>query len=288
MRSILLTFDIEDWFQVENFKENIPFESWPTREQRVQTNTSLLLDLLDGASANVKATFFILGWVAERYPDIVKEIASRGHEIASHGYNHELCYQQPIKNLFEDLATSKKLLEDLTGKEIHGYRAPSFSITDDALKVVQDCGYTYDSSYNSFSQHGRYGQITLPAKDKKLKSCYQLSNAFYEIPVSNLQLYGRVIPWGGGGYFRLLPSIIHKAGVKRILKDTGNYTFYLHPWEIDPNQPRVGNLKSSFKFRHYVNLNSTTKKLRKFISSTASVSFISCTDFINSQRFNHD
>lgn len=281
MKSILLTFDVEDWFQVENFKDYIPYNSWSSREHRVYANTTALLDMLDNNPKKIKATFFILGWVAERYPDMVKEISKRGHEVASHGYNHKLCYQQSKDELYNDLDKSKKLLEDMIGQRVYGYRAPSFSITDDTLKIVEDVGFSYDSSYNSFDQHGRYGSLSLPENKNPHPSIHKISPSFYEIPVSNLQLYGKVFPWGGGGYFRLLPSFIHTLGVARILKQTGCYTFYLHPWEIDPTQPRVREAKASFQFRHYINLKSTKKKLINFITSRPESSFLSCYDLVS-------
>lgn len=284
MHTILLTFDIEDWFQVENFKEYIPYSTWASREQRVQSNTIAILDLLDDAPTKVKATFFILGWIAEKYPELVCEISKRGHEVASHGYGHKLCYQQSSKELYSDLDKSKKLLEDIIGQEVSGYRAPSFSITNEALTIVQKAGYTYDSSYNSYEGHGRYGSLQLP-KDKKQNSpLYPLSPTFYEIPVSNLSLGGKIIPWGGGGYFRLLPSFLHGTGVKYILKRHGCYTFYMHPWEIDPEQPKVREAKLSFRFRHYVNIKNTRTKLTKFMAANGECDFLSCREFIKNKE----
>lgn len=286
MNSILLTFDVEDWFQVENFKDYIPFSSWPAKEQRVRTNTAALLDLLDEIPTQVHATFFILGWVAERFPDIVKDISIRGHEIASHGYNHDLCYTQSPDELLDDLIRSKQILEDITGQPVLGYRAPSFSITDEALKMVQKAGYIYDSSYNSFGQHGRYGSITLPYENKLIQPIYKVADDFYEIPVSNLQLYGRIIPWSGGGYFRFLPSFLHNLGVKHILNTTGCYTFYLHPWEIDPQQPKVEEAKLLFRLRHYLNLKRTTKKFAAFTTSKTNEAFLSCSEYLKLTKKN--
>lgn len=282
MHTILLTFDIEDWFQVENFKEYIPYSSWSSREQRVHSNTIALLDLLDDAPTKLKATFFILGWVAKRHPGLVSEISKRGHEVASHGYNHKLCYQQSSDELYNDLDKSKKLLEDIIGQEVSGYRAPSFSITDEALTIVEKAGYTYDSSYNSYDKHGRYGSLTLPHSENQNRPLHKISPSFYEIPVSNLSLHGKIIPWGGGGYFRVLPSSLHRVGVNHILKENGCYTFYMHPWEIDPQQPKVKNAKVSFRFRHYINLSKTKKKLARFIADNSDLSFSSCNEFIKS------
>ena len=155
MGSILLTIDVEDWFQVENFRHWIPFDSWPSKELRVEKNTHRLLDLFDsfngqqatgsGQNENLHATFFVLGWLAERLPNLIMEISKRGHEVASHGYNHNLCYKESYGDLKKGLTDSKKLLEDITGQPIFGYRAPNFSIDDNTLKLVRDCGYLYDS-----------------------------------------------------------------------------------------------------------------------------------------------
>ena len=280
-KTILLTFDVEDWFQVENFKEYIPYSSWEDKELRVEKNTTELLDLLDDAPTQIQATFFVLGWIAERYPDLVREIHKRGHEVASHGFDHHLCYNQTPEELRQDLIKSKKLLEDLIGTEVTGYRAPSFSITDDVIKIVQNVGYLYDSSYNSYGGHGRYGSLTLPKEYKWDAPLQALSLDFYEIPVSNLRIADTVIPWGGGGYFRLIPSFLHLAGVRRILQENNCFTFYMHPWEIDPVQPRVKEARPFFRFRHYVNLRRTKKKLRKLIAGNAEHSFLTCNEFIS-------
>ncbi len=280
-KTILLTFDVEDWFQVENFKEYIPYSTWSSRELRVEKNTIELLNLLDDAPTTVQATFFVLGWIAERCPELVREIHHRGHEVASHGMYHHLCYKQNPDELHLNLIKSKELLQNITGNKVSGYRAPSFSITDKALSIVREAGYLYDSSYNSYEGHGRYGSLSLPKTKKQDPPIYPLSLSFYEIPVSNLKLCGKVIPWGGGGYFRLSPSFLHRAGVKHILKQCGCYTFYMHPWEIDPDQPRVMDAKPFLRFRHYVNLRSAKDKLRRFVADNAENSFISCKAFIN-------
>ncbi len=279
-KTILLTFDVEDWFQVENFKEYIPYSTWTSRELRVEKNTIELLNLLDDAAVNVQATFFVLGWIAERCPALIREIHRRGHEIASHGTDHHLCSNQNPGELRLDLIKSKELLEDLTGSEVLGYRAPSFSITDEALEIVCQVGYLYDSSFNSFGGHGRYGSLNLPKTKIQDPPLYRLSRSFYEIPVSNLRLAGKVIPWGGGGYFRLLPSLLHRVGVNYILKQHDCYTFYMHPWEIDPGQPKVRNSKFFFRFRHYVNLSGAKNKLKELIANNAMHSFLSCKKFV--------
>jgi polysaccharide deacetylase family protein (PEP-CTERM system associated) len=242
-KTILLTFDVEDWFQVENLRTWSPFSSWDGFELRVEKNTHLILDLLDAVNLNTnididnqkkadaskpKATFFLLGWIAKRLPNLAREIDKRGHEVASHGFNHNLCYGQSQVELRNDLINSKKMLEDIIGKPVFGYRAPSFSISDSVLATIQSCGYQYDSSFNTFDKHGRYGHIEI--LDYSIKgSVYRIDDDFYEIPLSNLSFHGMIIPWAGGGYFRFLPFFIFKKGVKQILKNENNYIFYAHP-----------------------------------------------------------
>jgi hypothetical protein len=271
----------------------------------------------------VRCTFFVLGWLAERLPNLVREIQSRGHEIASHGYNHQLPDQLSAAELKMDLIDSKKQLEDLSGSPVTGYRAPSFAVNDDILKIVEDCGYLYDSSYNSFSLHGRYGKISLNGCGKKGIS-HKLSDNFYELPISNLSIKNPfsfqssketadlrlsvlqrnggsatlssernikkriisksfVLPWGGGAYFRLLPLPLFKLGVDKILKKEETYLFYLHPWEIDPGQPRVQVGSANFKFRHYTNLRKTTSKLSRLIKDFDQSKFTTCSQYLASE-----
>ena len=309
--SILITIDVEDWFQVENLRPWFPPETWDKQQSRVEQNTIKLLDLFDSiklptqnnsinpinstdstnsinpknpinsknSSRSVQATFFVLGWIAERYPNIVKEITSRGHEVASHGYNHLMCNKISQSELLRDLIKSKKLLEDLTGNNIIGYRAPSFSISDEILKIIEKAGYQYDSSYNSFDKHGRYGTIT-PNGGNKTHNIINIGSSFKELPISNLRIAKQTIPWGGGGYFRLLPPTIFKAGVKNIINTTSSYVFYLHPWEIDQKQPRVKTAKGLTPWRHYLNLNKTKQRLINFINNFSYCNFKTCSQYI--------
>lgn len=281
--SIIITVDVEDWFQVENFKRYIPFSSWSSHELRVEWNTSKLLDLFDSFSStqtSVKATFFVLGWIAERLPDLVKDIHARGHEMASHGYNHALWKERSHKVLKNDLVRSRNILEDITGDRVAGYRAPSFSIDPDLLKITEDCGYSYDSSFNSFSLHARYGRIDL-SKNLKKGIAVKISDSFYEIPVSNLNFSKFVLPWGGGGYFRLIPLSVFYRGVKSILKREGAYLFYIHPWELDPGQPRVDEIPSFYRFRHYVNLGQTRHKVSSLFSRLTGCRFVTCRNYLD-------
>jgi polysaccharide deacetylase family protein (PEP-CTERM system associated) len=284
-KSILLTIDVEDWFQVENFKQWISFSSWGTREVRVEQNTHRILDLFDSfKEQQVHATFFVLGWIAQRFPALVREIYKRGHEIASHGYNHILCSQESSEKLKNDLIDSKKLLEDITGSPIHGYRAPNFSISTETLKVIEDCGYLYDSSFNSFSMNKRYGSLDLSQNCKK-GIVYQISKSFFEIPISNLSLrYLKTdLPWGGGGYFRLYPLSLFKKGIQSILQNEEAYVFYMHPWEVDPEQPKVDEASFFFKFRHYMNLDKTEIRLKKLISDFRNQEFITCREILKNK-----
>ncbi len=276
----LLTFDVEDWFQVENFKSCIPFSSWKNCELRVEKNVNTILDLMDSFDFAPKATFFILGWIAERLPDMVRQIHQRGHEVASHGYGHELPTKLAPHALMEDLCSSKKLLEDMIGQEVTGYRAPSFAADNRILNLVGQAQYRYDASYNSFAAHGRYGKMDLSSAEKK-EGYYIVSRDFFEIPVTNLHLGNTVIPLGGGGYFRLIPFPIFRQAVKQAMKQDKTFMFYAHPWEIDPDQPRVNHVPWKLKFRHYVNLDKTEKKLEKLIQSFSHCRFLSCRQLLS-------
>jgi polysaccharide deacetylase family protein (PEP-CTERM system associated) len=288
--TILLTIDVEDWFQVENLRPVFPPETWDHQELRVEQNTNNLLDLLDSITLNPtqtnptnpvhpKATFFILGWIAKRCPSLVKAIASRGHEVASHGNNHLMCNQLNHNDLKEDLSQSKKLLEDITGNKVNGYRAPNFSINDTALNLVQSCDYKYDSSYNNFSKHGRYGTITLNG-NPKTGTALKINKNFIELPISNLTIGRQIIPWGGGGYFRFFPPQLFKAGIQRILKKTGAYIFYMHPWEIDADQPRTNQVNRLSAWRHYLNLSKTHNRLKNMIKTFSHCNFPTCSRYL--------
>lgn len=245
----VMSIDVEDWFQVENLKAGVPRDSWETRERRVERNTRRMLELM--AKHGVKSTCFILGWVAERHPQLIRDIAAAGHEIASHGYGHELIYEIGPERFREDIRRSKGLLEEISGRRVEGYRAPNFSITDWAIDILRDEGFTYDSSSFPSLGHDRYGRLSgMPVGAPGA----QISAGFREVCVSCLPLFGRNIPWGGGGYFRMIPYGIFARGVGAILRKNTPYVFYIHPWEIDPDQPRISGIKRSYAFRHYVNL----------------------------------
>ncbi len=326
---ILLTVDVEDWFQVENLRRWVPFSTWDSRELRVEANVHKLLDLfedidLEGSNSpapsldstdstlappstlqppgtkKVKCTFFMLGWLAERLPHLVREIASRGHEVASHGYNHQMCNRLSNPNLRSELAGSKHLLEDITGAEVTGFRAPNFSVDDRVLSILQESGYGYDSSYNDFSIHGRYGKINVNGQPKA-GVAYKLIDGFFELPVSNLSLFSfpflgnlRILsqrrhfplPWSGGAYFRLMPFSIFTAGVRSILEKENAYIFYIHPWEVDPGQPKVEKASRGSRFKHYRNIPRTEAKLKMLIESFIHCRFVACCNYI--EEIDHD
>jgi len=254
-----LSFDIEDWFQVENLKGVVSYGDWESAELRVEANTEKILALL--REHKVKATFFILGWIAEKRPSLVKAIHDEGHEIASHGYAHELVYDMTREAFREDIDRSKGLLEDITGEKVRGYRAPSFSITADslwALDILKEKGFSYDSSVFPVSFHDRYG---LDGCDTK---AFRWPNGLLEVPLAVYKVGGFALPLAGGGYFRLLPYAYFKYFLGKLNRRNEPFTFYLHPWELDPDQPRV-RLPLGYRFRHYVNLNLTERTLRKLI-----------------------
>jgi len=275
--TVLLTFDVEDWFQVENLKSVISRDSWDQREQRVFRNTVRIMDLLDGEAFHPRATFFVLGWIARRLPQLVRKIASRGHEVASHGDGHVMMNKMPSDALLADLSGSKALLEDITGHAVTGYRAPSFSISPKGLDLIRRAGYRYDSSYNSFGSHGRYGSIDLSGVPGR-RGVHEISPGFFEVPLSNLHLGSRFqtcgyFPLGGGGYFRLFPPALFRLGMEKVLKRERAFTFYAHPWEFDPDQPRVAGIPMPLKFRHYVNLDKTASRLTAMIRQFSSCRF---------------
>jgi len=286
--TILFTIDVEDWFQVENFKHYIPYAAWPGCELRVERNVHRILDLLDsksfpsegdrGGEAR-KATFFVLGWIAERVPGLVREIEKRGHEVASHGYHHELCSRQAEKDLKADLDQSKQLLEDILGEPIIGYRAPNFSVDNRILEMIESCGYQYDASYNSFEMNSRYGKVDL--KDRKKNGIsYQLSGTFRELPLSNVKIKNRIFPFGGGGYLRLYPLPVLKAGIQHILETDHVYHFYIHPWEIDAEQPKVKEAAFFPTLRHYLNLHRNFTRLDHLMDAFCQCRFVTCRAYL--------
>jgi polysaccharide deacetylase family protein (PEP-CTERM system associated) len=246
-----MTCDVEDYFQVSAFAPHIARDSWPSRECRVEANIERILGLM--AEADVHATFFTLGWIAERYPAMVKRIVAGGHELASHGYGHLRASDQDLKTFTEDITSSKKLLEDIGCQQVRGYRAPSFSIGTAnlwALDALLVAGYRYSSSIYPIA-HDHYGMPDAP----RFAFYPNGENGLLEVPITTVRMGQRNLPAGGGGYFRLLPYALSRWMMRKVNdKDGESAIFYFHPWEIDPGQPRPEGVDLKSRFRHYVNL----------------------------------
>jgi polysaccharide deacetylase family protein (PEP-CTERM system associated) len=262
------SIDVEDYFQVAALASAISRESWPDREYRVEANTELILTLLD--EKRVRGTFFVLGWVAEKSPQLVKHIAAAGHEIACHGHSHQLIYSQTQEVFREETTRAKRHLEDVIGEPVLGYRAASFSITKDslwALDTLVDLGFRYDSSIFPIAGHDRYG---IPGASVEIGPVTAPSGrTLVEFPMSAATFFGVQVPVSGGGYFRILPYWLTRTGLKQINEEAGRpFTFYLHPWEVDPGQPRV-KVKAFSRFRHYTNLHKTEGRLRRVLGDFA-------------------
>ncbi|GAB2860704.1 DUF3473 domain-containing protein [Pseudoduganella ginsengisoli] len=246
-----MTIDVEDYFQVSAFAPYIERDSWPTRECRVERNVDRILAILE--EGNVKATFFTLGWIAERYPAMVKRIVAGGHELASHGYGHLRASDQDRAQFMQDIGSAKAILEDIGGQQVLGYRAPSFSIGPGnlwALEALHDAGYRYSSSIYPV-QHDHYGMPDAP----RFAWHPNGSEGLLEVPITTVRMGQRNMPAGGGGYFRLFPYALSRWMMQQVNQRDGQPAiFYFHPWEIDPGQPRPDGINLKTRFRHYVNL----------------------------------
>ena len=314
-----LTIDLEDYYMVSAFEPVVKREDWHKYESRIERNTHRILEILAEAKppstqfktqnsklkiardaaynsppdSGVRATFFCLGWIADKYPGLIREITACGHEIANHGYDHNLVYNMTSSEFREDVRKSKKILEDAAGKEVVGYRAPSYSITAKslwALPILAEEGYRYDSSIFPI-HHDRYGipdaprfpflvdldgvhgnrEVKLPDFDnvKTVDASMDASNGRFivEYPISTVKLWGLNMPISGGGYMRLFPYGVTKKGLEKINRSEEKpFVIYLHPWELDPEQPRFNNLSALSRFRHYVNLDGTAEKLRRLLN----------------------
>jgi len=258
--TVCITIDVEDWFQAENLRTAHPADSWDNRESRVEASTMRILDVLSEAS--VPATFFVLGWIAERNPSLVQAISEAGHEVASHGYGHIMNNLLTASELKRDITASKKMLEDLTGKEVRGYRAPCFSVSDMLLEMLFEAGYRYDSSLNPFAMHDRYGKLTMTEAPFGM---FTHHSGITELPMPMERFLGFRIPVSGGGYFRLFPYWLFGRLALKHLERTGLYIFYMHPWEVDPGQPRTRVRNPGHRFRHYHGISKTMTKLRKLL-----------------------
>ena len=255
-----LTIDVEDYFQVSAFAPYIRRSEWDSRECRVERNVDRILSMLD--CHGTRATFFTLGWVAERYPGLVRRIVAQGHEIASHGYGHERASDLSEAAFAADITRAKGLLEDLSGQPVTGYRAPSFSIGKRnlwAFDALARAGHRYSSSIYPIA-HDHYGMPDSP------RFAYRLGNGLLEVPITTLRLFNRNLPSSGGGYFRLLPYPLSRWMIRRVnAEDRQPAIFYFHPWEIDAEQPRVVGIDRKSRFRHYVNIDRMERRLSSLL-----------------------
>ena len=254
-----LTIDVEDYFQVSAFAPHIPRSEWPIRECRVERNVDRILAMLD--QNGTKATFFTLGWIAERYPELIRRIVAEGHELASHGYGHERASEQTAAAFFADINLAKLILEDLAGQEVKGYRAPSFSIGQNnlwAFDCLERAGYLYSSSIYPI-RHDHYGMPDAPRHAHAV-------GGLLEVPATTLRFLNRNWPASGGGYFRLMPYGLSRWMLRRVNHvDQLAAVFYFHPWEIDADQPRIPGIGAKTRFRHYVNIHRMEVRLNRLL-----------------------
>lgn len=256
-----MSVDVEDYFQVAAFEKNIDPSDWDKLPCRVENNTHKILEMFE--QANVHSTFFVLGWVAERYPELVQAIVDQGHELASHGYAHQRATLQSRAVFRDDIDRAKKLLEDISGKKISGYRAPSYSISTQNLWAhdeLLEAGHQYSSSVYPV-KHDLYGIPDAP------RFAYRCENGLLEIPITTSKIGSKNIPAGGGGFFRFFPYSFSKWNINRVNQNEQQPTiFYFHPWEIDPEQPRQTGISLKSRFRHYLNLNKMQPRLKQLLS----------------------
>ena len=256
-----LTVDVEEYFQVAAFERTIIRDSWDTVESRVEFSCGRVLDLFD--AQGVRGTFFVLGWIAERHPGIVRRIVKDGHELASHGYDHTRVHNFTPEQFRADVVRTKAVLEDIGGVQVRGYRAPSYSINAKnlwALDVLQETGHVYSSSIYPI-RHDLYGMPDAPRFPFRFRP-----DGILEIPVTTVRMGGRNYPCGGGGYFRLLPYGAFRWMLARVNEqDRQSGLFYFHPWEVDPGQPRVEGAPLKSRFRHYLNLESMATRLERLL-----------------------
>lgn len=255
-----LTIDVEDYFQVSAFAPHIRRSEWDSMECRVERNIERILALL--ADVNATATFFTLGWIAERYPDMVRRLADAGHELASHGFGHQRASSQARNEFLADIRLAKAILEDITGRDVRGYRAPSFSVgaaNPWAFDAIAEAGYRYSSSIYPI-RHDHYGMPDGP------RFAHEVRPGLLEIPVATVRLFRSNWPAGGGGYFRLLPYALSRWSIRRInAHERQPAMFYFHPWELDPDQPRISGTGAKTRFRHYVNLRRMAPRVTRLL-----------------------
>ena len=255
-----LTIDVEDYFQVSALAPYIPRDQWDVHECRVERNVERILHMLD--DHDTKATFFTLGWIAERYPHLIRSIVDGGHELASHGYGHERASDLTEAAFFADIDSARKLLEDLSGHEVKGYRAPSFSIGEGnlwAFDCLERAGYRYSSSIYPI-RHDHYGMPDAP------RFAHRVRAGLLEVPVTTARFLDRNWPASGGGFFRLMPYAMSRWLLQHVNRqDRQSAVFYFHPWEIDAGQPRITGIDAKTRFRHYLNLHRTEGRIRRLL-----------------------
>ena len=255
-----LTIDVEDYFQVSALSPYIARSDWERRDCRVEQNMDRILCML--ADHGARATFFMLGWIAERYPQLARRIVDNGHELASHGFSHQRATEQDEDSFFSDVDSAKRMLEDISGLPVHGYRAPSFSIGSGngwAFDCIQRAGYRYSSSIYPI-RHDHYGMPDSP------RFAHRVRENLLEVPITTMRLLSCNWPAGGGGYFRLMPYGISRWLLRRVNRVDGEPAiFYFHPWEIDADQPRIPGIDLKTRFRHYLNLEHTERRLRRLL-----------------------
>jgi polysaccharide deacetylase family protein (PEP-CTERM system associated) len=257
-----LSVDVEDWFQVGAFENVIDRKNWDALECRVEANTDKILMMFE--AAGVKGTFFTLGWIAERYPALIRQIVAQGHEVASHGWDHSRVFNMTAEQFSHDISRARKTLEDISGSEVTGYRAPSFSIdkrTPWAHEELARAGYAYSSSVAPV-KHDHYGWPEAPRFGFRPVN----GSDFIELPVTTARFIGRTLAAGGGGFFRMLPYGFSQWAVRQVNSESRPAIIYFHPWEIDPGQPRVTGASLKSKLRHYTNLSGMEGKLERLIS----------------------
>jgi polysaccharide deacetylase family protein (PEP-CTERM system associated) len=265
----VVSVDVEDYFHAEALSKAAPRSEWDQFPSRVEANTHRLLELF--AEQDVHATFFAVGWVAERFPSLIREIAAEGHELACHSYWHRLVYRLKPEEFREDTYRAKSVIEQIAGQAIYGYRAPTYSILDAslwALEILAELGFTYDSSIYPI-HHDRYGMPSAPRAPFRIRTA---SGPLTEYPLTTFRMAGHSFPVGGGGYLRILPCWYTAMGIKRAHRDGLPIITYIHPWEIDPEQPRLP-VKLLTKLRHYVNLSRTYDRLARMLQTRAFTSF---------------
>jgi polysaccharide deacetylase family protein (PEP-CTERM system associated) len=256
-----MTVDVEDYFQVQAFADNIARADWGAIPRRVEANVDRLLEMF--AENRVTATFFSLGWIAERHPAMMRRIAAAGHEVASHGYDHTLVNKLTPEQFRADVRRTRQIIELVTGQQVHGYRAPTFSLgpaTPWAYEILEEEGYGYSSSVYPI-RHDLYGAADAP------RDPFPVSSGFWEIPLTTRRVFGQNFPCAGGGYFRLLPYWLSRLNLRRLNRSNAPACiFYMHPWEIDAEQPAVGGIGAKTRFRHYTNLKAMPARLQRLLS----------------------